>query len=808
MPQIALDSTMRARFARNAMVLCLLVAVATACAPLPVSGDLTTGDPEETALRQVRFVFRPDRDYQRVFLAGTFNSWNPEATAMVRAGDAWQTTLMLTEGEYQYKFVADGNWITDETAEDFRDDGYGGQNSVIRVDSSFDPILMERGDGRILTDGLSHSEDAWERSIGPDGSVTLRVRAWAGDVERVSVWVAGESSGGYLMVLSDTDGTYDYYTRELSLGERFEYRFSLADGESVAWLGPNGVEPSESMDDVGYYVMQVADYAAFETPDWVKEGIIYQIFPERFRNGDTANDPDFSEWYYEGRTHLPASGKTNGEYFHLVEDWYDVEGLSKSPHRTDGKPDWYSFYGGDIAGLMQGLDYLDNLGVTILYFNPLFESKSSHKYDAADYRIVDPHMGTNEEFAAFVAACHDRGMRVVLDLAINHCGETHWAFSDTREKGPESEYWDWFEWHRWPLPEGQLSGGKEDYDCWWGFGQMPNFNFDLSRPNDQENGVTDIDDADPNWPLVNHLLDVAGYWLAEMDVDGYRLDVAGEVPFWFWELFRDRVKSVKPDAYINGELWGPSPQYVNGRYYDAVMNYAFFREPVLTFIAQESMPAEEFDRALAPGRLIYAREGVLAQMNLVGSHDTVRFLRECGGNHAKVRLAALFGMTYVGAPHIYYGDEVALDGGHDPDCRRPFPWNWQNDPDRVAMHEYYRELIAVRRDHPCLVYGDFATLLADGPVYAYRRSGDDGSAVVVMNASKEGLTVNVPLDDVSNGHGGSPTDDTGDTTTIVVRDALSGETIEPASIGGELVMTVTLAPYDGSVFVIGTMPAD
>ena len=633
--------------------------------------------------------------------------------------------------------------------------------------------------------------------------MTLRVRVWADDVERVSVWVDGEASSGYRMELSDTDGRHDYFTRELSLGDSFAYRFALTDGETVVWLGPLGVVPSESMDEAGLFVLRTSDYAQFETPDWVKEGVFYQIFPERFRNGDESNDPDFSEWYYEGRTHMPASGTTNGEYFHLVEDWYDSEGLSRSPYRTDGKPDWYSFYGGDVAGLTEGLDYLDDLGITILYFNPLFESKSSHKYDAADYRLIDPHMGTNEEFAAFVAACHERGMRVILDLAINHTGETHWAFSDTREKGVESEYWDWYEWHRWPLPEGELSGGGEDYDCWWGFGQMPNFNFDLSRPNDQEPGVTAIADAEPNWPLVEHLLDVAEYWISDIGIDGYRLDVAGEVPFWFWELFRERVKSVKPDAYINGELWGPSPRYVNGRYYDAVMNYAYFREPVLGFIAQESKTAEEFDRDLAPGRLIYAQEGVLAQMNLVGSHDTSRFLRECGGNHSKVRLAALFAMTYVGVPHIYYGDEIAMDGGHDPDCRRPFLWNWEEDPERAAMHDYFRDLIAIRRDHPCLVYGSFETLLASGPIYAYRRDGDDGSAIVVMNASSEGLTVNVPLGTVPDTDGTA-----GESVSMVIRDAVSGAAFEPAEISGDLVMTVTLAPYEGSVFILEDIPAE
>ena len=336
-------------------MLCLAVAVVTVCAPDPVSGAPIDAGEENSALRRARFVFVTDQNYGDVFLAGTFNAWSTDATRMQRISNGYQVMLLLAEGEYQYKFVADGNWITDETAHAFRDDGYGGRNSVVTVDSSFEAVAMERGDGSIITEGLAHREDAWERTVARDGTVTLRVRTWAGDVERVSVWIDAESPTGYRMELTDTDGRYDYFTRELSSGDSFAYRFALTDGETVMWLGPLGVVSAESMDESGLYVLRTADYERFETPDWVKEGVLYQIFPERFRNGDRSNDPDFSEWYYEGRTHLPSSGKTDGEYFHSVEDWYDVEGLSRSPYRTDGKPDWYSFYGGDVAGVSEKL---------------------------------------------------------------------------------------------------------------------------------------------------------------------------------------------------------------------------------------------------------------------------------------------------------------------------------------------------------------------------------------------------------------------------------------------------------------------
>ncbi len=781
-----------------------IVAAATLLLSVAASPASISDDPDQVGLlKKVRFDFESQETYQQVFLAGTFNDWSTDATPMRSMPGRFQIVLPLPAGEYQYKFVADGEWITDTTAEGFRPDGFGGQNSVIVVDDTFEPIVLVRGDGQVLSEGLEHGTGAWSRALNSDGTVTLRLRVWAGDIERISVWFISGASSGFRMERTGSDGQYDYYERRLEVDERIEYRFALVDGETVIWLGPNGTAEAGSEDGVGIYHFTVEENVVFETPDWVKEGVFYQIFPERFANGNPDNDPDFSEAYYEGLTHLPESGKIDAEYFHLVDDWYDVTGLSESPYRTDGKPDWYSFYGGDVAGLGQGLDYLEDLGVTIIYLNPVFESKSSHKYDAADYRIIDPHMGTNEEFAAFVADAHERGMRVVLDLAINHTGETHWAFSDTREKGPESEYWDWYEWRRWPLPDGQKSGGGDDYDCWWGFGQMPNLNFDLSRPNPEENSVTEIAEADPNWPLVDHLLDMAEYWLVDVGVDGYRLDVAGEVPFWFWELFRERVKGVKPDAYIVGELWGASPDYVNGRYFDAVMNYKSFRDPVTKFIAEGSMKAPEFDRALALGRFTYTNEGAQAMMNLVGSHDTERFLRICGGDARKARLAFLFAATYVGVPHIYYGDEVLMDGGGDPDCRRPFNWVWADDPPRVAFHDDVRKLLTIRREHGCLTRGSFETLLADDGVYAFLRTSDADAVVVVMNARGREATVHIPLGAANAApflaRGGSP---------CSMHDLLSGEQLPVQKAGDGIAISVRLGPFGGAILVPQTVIRD
>jgi glycosidase len=743
------------------------------------------------ALKNVTFVYEPGDDPSQVFLAGQFNNWSTDATPMQRLDGRFEVTLLLPLGRYQYKYVADGRWITDETADDFHPDGYGGRNSVVIVDDRFEDVTLERGDGAISTFQLGHGQHAWEVSVSSDGVVDIRTRVWSGDVEAVSLAIAGSRGETAVpMTRADSDGALDYLRAEVrtaAAGTSFEYAFHLEDGAEELWLGPNGFHGTAEA--AGRFSFDAAMFPVFATPDWAKDGVFYQIFPERFANGDETNDQDFSEWYYEGLTDLPASGTTNDVYFHFVSDWYDVDGLSRSPYRTDGKPDWNSFYGGDIAGVREHLDYLTDLGVTAIYFNPLFESQSNHKYDAVSYMKLDPHFGTNEEFAEFVDAAHDRGIRVIMDLAYNHTGHTFWAFQDTKENGPESPYWDWYEWSAWPLPEGGVNpppNAKDYYDCWWGFGWMPNVNFDLSRSNADEQPVKAIADAQVNAPAVEHLLAATVYWLTEADVDGFRLDVAGEVPFWFWELFRERVRSVKPDAYIVGELWGPSPEWVNGRYFDAVMNYAYFREPVLNFIARGAVDAAEFDRALAPGRLIYPEQGVRAQMNLLGSHDTERFLNLAGGNVEKLKLAMVFSMTYVGVPTIYYGDEIAMRGGGDPDCRRPFRWTWRDEPERVEVHDHVSRLTEVRRANPLFSRGGFETILAEGKVFAYRRDLDGKVAYVVLNAGTEEARATVP---VVADHGS-------------VVEALSGETLPvlPASGGGRAV-TVELPPMTGAVLL-------
>ncbi len=746
--------------------------------------------PVKAGLRRVTFSFKPDKKPDALCVAGAFNDWTVGKTPMTDPdGDGTYTaTLLLAPGTYPYKFVVGSSgWTQDKAGQDAEiDDGFGGKNSIRTVDDRFPSLEVKRGDGKLFPDGIEHAQGANEVNNLGGGRVQFTARAHIDDVEGVDLVTWGPAETVTPMHRANVDKVFEYFRAEVKLpAGNVAYAFRYRDGAKTWWLGAKGAGDGAPEK----FTFEPARFPAFTTPDWVRNGVIYQIFPDRFRNGSPANDPDFKEWYYEGKRTLPASGVLNTdfqEWYHVVKDWNDYAALTQAPHTPDHR-DWMAFYGGDIEGVRQKLDYLKSLGVTIIYFNPIFEAKSTHKYDAADYRKIDPHFGTNAEFITFVKEAHAKGIKIILDIVYNHSGNSNFAFRDAVQHGEQSPYWNWYEFRRWPFPQGWPSPAgpwkpSDYYYCWWNFGDLPDLNFDLSRDNKAEIPIKDVKDAQPNVGLVNYLLDATTYWLRDADVDGVRLDVPNEVPFWFWKLFNQRVKSVKPEAYIVGELWGNASDYVRPGIYDAVMNYAFFRDPVLKFLGMGQGTAAEFDASLATGRLTYPQQAVEVQMNLIDSHDTVRFLTQVGGNASRLMLASLFQMTYVGAPTIYYGDEIAMEGQRDPDCRRPFVWDWEKDPKRVAMHAWYTKVANLRLAHSALRAGEFVTRKAEGMTFLYSRIGGGEEFLVAINAGRS--PQNVALDLAPWG---------GKVTAV---DALEGGAAQ--SWSGTA--TITLAPETGRVF--------
>ena len=443
------------------------------------------------------------------------------------------------------------------------------------------------------------------------------------------------------------------------------------------------------------------------TPDWAKDAVFYQVFPDRFA---------YSQNHF-GQNGIPAKPKN-------LQPW-------------GAAPTYHGFQGGDLFGIQEKLDYLADLGINALYLNPIFASASNHRYHTFDYYQVDPILGGNEALFSLLDAAHKRNIRVVLDGVFNHASRGFFQFNHLLECGPESPYLDWFVVKKWPL---NAYTSKPNYNAWWGNSALPEFN-------------TDNDD------VREFLWDIAVYWL-EKGIDGWRLDVPNEIDDdSFWQEFRRRCKAINPDAYIVGELWGESQRWLQGDQYDAQMNYLFTRAVFGFFIGKgldraklaqcgygriPPLSAPKFGKELERVfNELYHPQITLAQMNMLGSHDTPRVLEAANGNKTAVSLLFLCQMTVPGAPNIYYGDEIGIPGGHDPDCRRAFPWqdeaSWDHEL-RANVQSY----IALRHQLPVLRRGDFRVLLAERGVIIYRRQYEGKTAVIALNASQQTRTITLP----------------------------------------------------------------
>ncbi len=442
-----------------------------------------------------------------------------------------------------------------------------------------------------------------------------------------------------------------------------------------------------------------------QTPDWVKHAVFYQIFPDRF-----ARSPQ----------PLP-----HGITSPALEPW-------------DTPPTPQGYKGGNLWGVIERLDYLQDLGITAIYFTPVFQSACNHRYHTHDYYQVDPLLGGNAALRALLDAAHQRGLRVVLDGVFNHASRGFFFFNDILENGPHSPWIDWFQVRDWPLSpyDGRHPA---NYVGWVGNRALPQFNHD--NPDVQE-----------------YIMQIAEYWL-RLGIDGWRLDVPNEVTTpGFWQTFRDRVKAINPQAYIVGEIWEDAREWLDGSQFDGVMNY-LFTAPTIAFTAGDRVDIEQVrDRSYQPYPALdaagyaakieavlalYPWEIQLAQLNLLDSHDTARLLTIAQGDRASVELATLLLMTFPGAPSIYYGDEVGLPGGNDPDCRRSFPPEEHWDQSLLDLH---RRLIALRHQHPALRTGDYRVLAAHGGGYALGRSLDGVKLAIAVNVDTTPISLVLPSD--------------------------------------------------------------
>ena len=602
--------------------------------------------------------------------------------------------------------------------------------------------------------------------------VTLRFRTAKDDVERVRLMTG---VGGYDMEKEKTEGEFDFYRINWRLNEEpFRYCFEIQSNDEKCYYSRCGV----SKEIVEFYDFVIVP--GFSTPGWAKGAVMYQIFTDRFYNGDKSNDVETNEYYYIGG------------YSQKVDDW------NKYPATMGVR----EFYGGDLQGVIDKLDYLQDLGVEVLYFNPLFVSPSNHKYDIQDYDYIDPHYGkivsdggevlpegvtdncqatkyqkrttdyknleaSNQLFIELVEELHKRGMKIIMDGVFNHCGsfnkwmdrervyEKQEDYAPGAYVSPESPYRSYFRFFKeepenWPY--------NYNYDGWWGHDTLPKLNYEDSTK------------------LENYILYIGRKWVSPpYNVDGWRLDVAAdlgrsnEYNHSFWKKFRRAVKDANPNALILAEHYGDPSDWLRGDEWDTVMNYDAFMEPVTWFLTGMEKHSDEAREELLGnadnfvGSISHHMSNMLTPslqvaMNELSNHDHSRFLTRTNHmvgrvehlgpeaaneyiNLGVMREAVIMQMTWVGAPTVYYGDEAGVCGFTDPDNRRTYPWGHEN-KELIAFH---REIIRIHKEHPALRTGSIKMLKWEENMLSYGRFLGEDKVIVIINNRSDLAEVTVPV---------------------------------------------------------------
>lgn len=494
----------------------------------------------------------------------------------------------------------------------------------------------------MVEQAILHLQDSQYCYATGGNAVEIMLRTGAGDAFEAVELIYGSKYDYYLvqqrvaMNKRFSDGLYDYYTVSLTLSDvRLVYIFALKENGKTHYFSEDGLTEK--------YDFAFAYYNAFQFPyinaadvmqdvKWMHSAVFYEIFVERFCRGDFVKDDAYIDL-----------------------KWGEI-------------PTPKSFAGGDLAGIVDKLDYLKNLGVSALYLTPIFQSVSNHKYDISDYYTVDKQFGDNRTFKRLVEEAHARGIRVVLDAVFNHCSEHSEQFRDVVKNGKKSPYFDWF-----IIRGDAIDTEAGNYECFGACKYMPKFNTS-------------------NSDVQKFLLDVATHWIEKYDIDGWRLDVSDEVSHDFWRAFRKSVKAAKPDCVILGENWHDSAPFLRGDQFDGIMNYALTKA-CLDYFVNGAFSATDFANKLSA---LYVRNNKTANgmmLNLLDSHDTHRFYTLADKNADKLACALAVVFMHTGAPCVYYGTEVLTEGGYDPDCRRTMDW----DDGRENIRPLLRALADLRR---------------------------------------------------------------------------------------------------------------
>ncbi len=594
--------------------------------------------------------------------------------------------------------------------------------------------------------------------------VTIKFRTKKNNVDKVYLVCGNEK---YLMLKTETDSFFDYYSQQIQLeGREIHYYFEIYAGKMSCYFNYRGVQ-KEAVRECDFRLIP-----GYKTPEWAKGAVMYQIYVDRFYNGDPKNDVLTDEYRYIGANTVK------------VEDW------NKYPDAMGVR----EFYGGDLQGVLDKMDYLQDLGIDVIYFNPLFVSPSNHKYDIQDYDYIDPHFGkivmdegellqpgqenrfatryinrvsnkanleaSNELFAEVVKEAHRRGIKVILDGVFNHCGsfnkwmdrERIYENAEGYEKGAyveeSSPYHNYFAFHHqaaWPY--------NHNYDGWWGHDTLPKLNYEGSKD------------------LFEYIMHIARKWVSPpYNVDGWRLDVAAdlghspEYNHYFWKEFYKTVKQANPNAVVLAEHYGNPKEWLNGKEWDSIMNYDAFMEPVTWFLTGMQKHSDDFREDMLGNADSFwdsmhynganmAMPSLYMAMNELSNHDHSRFLTRTNHfvgrtnshgpeaannnvNKAVLREAVVIQMTWPGAPTVYYGDEAGVTGFTDPDNRRTYPWG-REDKELIRFH---KDMIAIHKKNREFLTGSLKYMEGEHNVIGYGRFNKEEQSAILINNNDYEIT--------------------------------------------------------------------
>ena len=492
----------------------------------------------------------------------------------------------------------------------------------------------------------------------------------------------------YEMNFLRNSGRESFFRIKIYPEDKSKYYFKVIYENKEYYLGENKVMDKN---EINKFIIDFKNLSVqyFNLPEWTKGIVYYQIFPERFNNGDPSNDPEgVQKWEYYETSNLGSDG----------------------------------FFGGDLKGVINKIDYLRDLGIDAIYFNPIFESVTSHKYDTKDYLKIDDNFGDMTILEELITVSEDNNIKIILDGVFNHSGDEFWAFEDIKKNNENSEYLDWFFVKDFPV--GDRDGNAVNYIGWNGFSHMPKFNL--------ENNV-----------LKEYIKSIINFY-DKKGIDGWRLDVANEVMKEFWiEDFKPEVKSLNEESLIVGEIWGDAKTYLMGDMFDSVMNYPF-REALINYLTKPVHSAKIFANLTELFLNSYPPQVLDSLWNIVESHDTSRILTSVYGDISLMKLAVVIQMTFKGSPVIYYGSEIGLDGLKDPFCRKPMIWD--EDKQNLDLYNFYKTLISLREEYEEIKYGDIKFLNKEGKILVYSRFLDNHEVIIAINPSEDNEKINLNIE--------------------------------------------------------------